>query len=36
LIAGMGYKVSLANLVMNNLDSKINLAQSVIDYLEAK
>ena len=36
LIKNMGYKVSLADLVMNNLDSKINLAQSVIDYLEAQ
>jgi|TARA_B110000438_G_C15742910_1_gene619323 LPPG:FO 2-phospho-L-lactate transferase len=36
LIKNMGYKVSLADLVMNNLDSKINLAQSVIDYLELK
>jgi LPPG:FO 2-phospho-L-lactate transferase len=36
LITGMGYNVSLANLVMNNLNSKVNLAQSIIDYLERK
>jgi LPPG:FO 2-phospho-L-lactate transferase len=33
-IINIGYDVSLANLVMNDLDSKISLAQSVIDYLE--
>ena len=31
-----GFQVFFANLIMNNLDSKVNLAQSVIDCLEQK